>query len=154
MSARGACPSCGGPVEFRFEQAFVTKCPHCTSTVARTDRGLEDLGKRSDVVASESGLEAFARGRYRGVGFTLMGRTVLAHPKGGRWSEWYAALETGDVAWLSEAQGVFTLSREAPPTVAEEIAWATPKELAPGREVSLGGKRFVVSERSTRRTLA
>jgi hypothetical protein len=141
-------------VEFRFERAFVTTCPHCTSTVARTDRGLEDLGKRSDVVASESGLEAFARGRYRGVGFTLMGRTVLAHPKGGRWSEWYAALETGDVAWLSEAQGVFTLSREAPSAVAEEIAWATPKDLAPGRELSLGGKRFVVSERSTRRTLA
>jgi hypothetical protein len=154
VSARGTCPSCGGPVEFRFERAFVTTCPHCTSTVARTDRGLEDLGKRSDLVASESGLEAFTRGRYGGVGFTLMGRTVLAHPKGGRWSEWYAALETGEVAWLSEAQGVFTLLREAPERIAEEVAWATPKDLPPGRELPLGGKRFVVAERSARRTLA
>jgi hypothetical protein len=154
MSARGTCPSCGGPVEFRFERAFVTTCPHCTSTVARTDRGLEDLGKRSDLVASESGLEAFTRGRHLGVGFTLMGRTVLAHPKGGRWSEWYAALETGDVAWLSEAQGVFTLLREAPEAVVVEASGLAPKDLPPGREVSLGGKRFVVGERSSRRTLA
>ena len=150
MSARGTCPSCGGPIEFRFERAFVTTCPHCTSTVARTDRGLEDLGKRSDLVASESGLEAFTRGRHHGVGFTLMGRTVLAHPKGGRWSEWYAALETGEVAWLAEAQGVFTLLREAPSAIAEELSGRALADFPPGREVSLGGKRFVVGERSTR----
>ena len=86
MSARGQCPSCGGQVEFRFERAFVASCTYCGSTVVRTDRGLKDLGKHSDVVASESSLEPFRKGVYRGVSFTLMGRVVLAHPKGGRWS--------------------------------------------------------------------
>ena len=108
MSALGQCPSCAGNVEFRFATAFVATCTYCGATVARNDRGFEDLGKHSDVVASESGLEPFRKGRYCDVSFTLMGRVVLAHPKGGRWSEWYAAMEDGSIGWLAEAQGVFS----------------------------------------------
>ena len=152
MSARGQCPSCGGQVEFRFEQAFVVTCTYCGSTVARTDRGLEDLGKHSDVVASESSLEPFRKGVYRGVPFTLMGRLVLAHPKGGRWSEWYAALENGTVGWLSEAQGVFTmLEAHADDDSLAKLRWET---LTVGATVSLAGRSFVVSERSTKTALA
>jgi len=152
MSARGQCPSCGGQVEFRFERAFVASCTYCGSTVVRTDRGLKDLGKHSDVVASESSLEPFRKGVYRGVSFTLMGRVVLAHPKGGRWSEWYAALENGTIGWLSEAQGVFTmLEAHAGDDTLAGLRWET---MAVGSVVALAGRSFVVSERSTKTALA
>ncbi len=152
MSARGTCPSCGAAVEFRFEQAYVTTCRHCGTTVSRSDGKLEDCGRHADLVASEAGLEPFRRGRYAGVTFTLMGRTVLQHPKGGRWSEWYAALENGEVGWLSEAQGVFTFMREV--ELAPDLADRTFEDLAPGTALTLGGERFVVGERQTRRTIA
>jgi Domain of unknown function (DUF4178) len=148
MSARGTCPSCGAPVSFRFEHARVTTCAHCQSTVALKGGALHDLGRRSEVVASESGLEPFRRGRFEGMPFTLMGRTVLEHPKGGRWSEWYAACEDGSVAWLAEAQGEFLLMRETPKVEGEAVP--AYDALAPGSTVELVGKPFVVKERQTR----
>lgn len=151
MSVRGTCPSCGANVEFRFDQAYVTTCRHCGTTVSRSDEGLEDLGRHADLVASEAGLETFRRGRYRGVTFTLMGRTILEHPKGGRWSEWYAALEDGSVGWLVEAQGVFSFMQEA--TLDPDVAARSFDELAPGATVKIGGEDFVVNERQTRRTV-
>ena len=152
MSALGQCPSCAGNVEFRFATAFVATCTYCGATVARNDRGLEDLGKRSDVVASESGLEPFRKGSYRGVSFTLMGRVVLAHPKGGRWSEWYAAMEDGTIGWLAEAQGVFSFqeAHDGGDALAG-LRWET---LAVGTALTLAGHAFTVTERSTKTALA
>ena len=152
MSARGSCPACGANVEFRFDQAFVTTCRHCGTTVARRDGTLEDFGRHTDVVASEAGLEPFRRGRWAGVGFTLMGRTVLEHPKGGRWSEWYAALEDGEVGWLTEAQGVFYVMRQV--ELAPDLRQRAFEDLAPGTSVAIGSEIFVVGERQTRRTVA
>lgn len=148
MSARGQCPSCGGQVEFRFERAFVASCTYCGSTVVRTDRGLKDLGKHSDVVASESSLEPFRKGVYRGVSFTLMGRVVLAHPKGGRWSEWFASMEDGTLGWLAEAQGAFTFQEAYDDADAvESLRW---QNLSVGTVLTLAGRDFTVTERSTK----
>lgn len=151
MSARGQCPSCGAGIEFRFEQAYVTACRHCGATVSRSDGKLEDCGRHADLVASEAGLEPFRKGRFGGISFTLMGRSVLEHPKGGRWSEWYAALEDGEVGWLSEAQGVFSFLREMP--LDPSLEGRTFEELAPGTAVTIDGRTFVVGERHTRRTV-
>ena len=39
------CPSCGGQINFAIGSSAVVICDYCHSVVARTDRGLEDLGK-------------------------------------------------------------------------------------------------------------
>lgn len=152
MSAEGTCPSCGGQVTFRFAHAFVAQCTFCGSSIARTDRGLKDLGKRSDVVASEAGLEPYRKGSYKGIPFTLMGRCVLGHPKGGRWSEWYAAMEDGSIGWLAEAQGVFSFSHESRAQV--DRASYSYETLAPGTSLVIEGTNFAVAERSTKRIIA
>jgi endogenous inhibitor of DNA gyrase (YacG/DUF329 family) len=39
------CPSCAAPIEFQKGSTIVLICPYCRAAVARTDRGLNDLGK-------------------------------------------------------------------------------------------------------------
>ena len=51
------CPSCGAAIEFKAGSTLVLVCPYCRSAVARTDRGLEDLGKVADIMDSESPLK-------------------------------------------------------------------------------------------------
>ena len=47
------CPSCGGPIEFTAGSTIVLVCPFCRSAVARTDRGLQDLGKVAEIAETE-----------------------------------------------------------------------------------------------------
>jgi len=109
------CPSCGGPIEFKIGSSIVVICDHCRSAVARTDRGLEDLGKVAALVDTGSPLRRDLPGRIRGNGFRIVGRTQLQHPMGGVWDEWYAAFDDGQWGWLAEAQGKFylTVKKEA-----------------------------------------
>ena len=142
-----ACPSCGAPVEFRHDDTFVRVCAYCNAVVARADRGFQSLGKMGDLAASESPLALQARGRVGDVGFELVGRAQIQHPRGGGWDEWYARFDNGTWGWLSEAQGRFQLSFPAPlPPGLERFELLVPGqsiELAlPGRE----GERFTVSE--------
>jgi hypothetical protein len=110
MAFRAGCPSCGAEVIFKSGSSVVRVCDFCNSVVARTDRGLEDLGKVSDVIESGSPLEVGLRGVCRGVAFELTGRAQLGHAAGGMWDEWYAALDDGRWGWLAEAQGRFYLT--------------------------------------------
>src|SRR3712207_7969344 len=48
------CPSCGAPVEFAIGSSAVVVCSHCRSIVARTDRGVEDLGKAAALIDTGS----------------------------------------------------------------------------------------------------
>ena len=50
------CPSCGGPIEFKIGSSAAVICDHCRTVVARTDRGLEDLGKVAPLVETGSPL--------------------------------------------------------------------------------------------------
>jgi hypothetical protein len=110
MAFQAGCPSCGAQVVFKSGSSVVRVCDFCNSVVARTDRGVEDLGKVADVVESGSPLEVGLRGVCRGVAFELTGRAQLGHAAGGSWDEWYAALADGRWGWLSEAQGRFYLT--------------------------------------------
>ena len=85
-------------------------CPYCRSALARTDRGLNDLGKVAEVVESESPLKLGLKGTYNGHRFELTGRAQLRHDMGGFWDEWYATFSNGWVGWLAEAQGKFYLT--------------------------------------------
>jgi len=104
------CPSCAAPIEFQKGSTIVLVCPFCRSAVARTDRGLDDLGKVAEIVDSESPLKLGLKGQYKGERFELTGRAQLRHEMGGVWDEWYATFSNGWVGWLAEAQGRFYLT--------------------------------------------
>src|SRR5437868_9316915 len=104
------CPSCAGPVEFTSGSTIVLICPYCRSAIARSDRGLQDLGKVADIVDSQSPLKLGLKGTYKDSRFELTGRAQLRHELGGTWDEWYATFSNGWVGWLAEAQGRFYLT--------------------------------------------
>ena len=104
------CPTCGAPIEFVAGSTIVLVCPFCRSAVARTDRGLEDLGKVAEIADSESPLRLGLKGSYKDTRFELTGRAQLRHELGGNWDEWYATFSNGWVGWLAEAQGRFYLT--------------------------------------------
>ena len=110
MAFRAGCPSCGAEVIFKSGSSVVRVCDFCNSVIARTDRGVEDVGKVADVIESGSPLEVGLRGVCRGVAFELTGRAQVEHAAGGMWDEWYAALADGRWGWLAEAQGRFYLT--------------------------------------------
>lgn len=85
-------------------------CPYCRSALARTDRGLADLGKVAEIAESESPLKLGLKGEFKGNRFELTGRAQLKHEAGGYWDEWYATFSNGWVGWLAEAQGRFYLT--------------------------------------------
>jgi Zn finger protein HypA/HybF involved in hydrogenase expression len=104
------CPSCAAPVEFKAGSTIVLVCPYCRSAIARTDRGLEDLGKVAEIAESQSPLKIGLKGEFKGARFELTGRAQLRHELGGYWDEWYATFSNGWVGWLAEAQGKFYLT--------------------------------------------
>ena len=78
--------------------------------MARTDRGLADLGKVAEIAESDSPLKLGLKGEFKGNRFELTGRAQLKHQAGGYWDEWYATFSNGWVGWLAEAQGRFYLT--------------------------------------------
>src|SRR6266498_3314524 len=104
------CPSCGGPITFAIGSSVVVVCDYCHSVVARTDVGLEDLGKVAALIDTGSPLRRDLPGSYRGVGFRLVGRTQMRHQAGGMWEEWYAAFDDGRWGWLAEAAGKYYIT--------------------------------------------
>lgn len=104
------CPSCAAPIEFQKGSTIVLVCPFCRSAVARTDRGLDDLGKVAEIADSQSPLKLGLKGEYLGNRFELTGRAQLRHEMGGYWDEWYATFSNGWVGWLAEAQGRFYMT--------------------------------------------
>ena len=109
-SLNARCPSCAATVEFQKGSTIVLVCPFCRSAVARTDRGLEDLGKVAEITDSLSPLRVGLSGIWRGQRFELTGRVRKLHELGGFWDEWYATFSNGWVGWLAEAQGKFYLT--------------------------------------------
>jgi Domain of unknown function (DUF4178) len=138
------CPTCGAEVEFRYDDSFVRVCGHCRAAVVRTDRGAETLGQFADLMPMSSALRLFAEGRYGTTGFLLIGMAQLKHAAGGVWQEWYAKLDGGQWAWISEAQGRIYLTFERPDVPVPSIA-----ALAPGTQTPIAGAPFTVAERGT-----
>ena len=139
-----SCPTCGAPVEFRYDDSFVRACDHCRAAVVRGDRGAETLGQFADLMPVASALQLFAEGRDGTTSILLIGMAQLRHAAGGVWQEWYAKLDGGKWAWISEAQGRLYLTFERDEVSAPSIA-----ALAPGTQVALAGSSFTVAERGT-----
>jgi hypothetical protein len=138
------CPTCGAAVEFRYDDSFVRVCGSCRSAVLRGDRGIETLGRMADLVPIDSPLRLFAEGRFGSASFLLVGMAQLRHASGGIWQEWYAKLDGGQWAWVSEAQGRYYLTFERPGLVPPPY-----QALVPGAQIALGDRTYTVGEVGT-----
>lgn len=148
------CPSCAGAIEFKGGSSIVVVCPFCRSAVARTDRGLADLGKVAEIAESQSPLRLGLKGEFNGQRFELTGRAQLGHELGGKWDEWYATFSNGWVGWLAEAQGRFYLTFYQP--LKEGTSLPAFENLQVGQQVpEIPAKSpFVVNEKGTATALA
>ena len=142
------CPNCGAELEFRYDDSFVRICSYCRTAIARTDRGVDSLGKVADLTPIESPLRLFAEGHFGSASFLLVGMAQIKHEAGGIWQEWYAKFDGGRWGWLAEAQGRYYLTFEE--------AWTPPPslaQLAPGAAIDLPVRgaphRCTVSEITT-----
>ena len=139
---KSACPNCGAPIEFRFDDSFVRVCDSCHSAVLRTDRALESLGKVGDLAPLDSPLRLFGEGKDPAGGtFLLVGMAQLKHSAGGIWQEWYAKGDGGKWSWLAEAQGRYYLTQEVEGLLPIPFA-----SLRPGARLDLGGTTYTVGE--------
>jgi hypothetical protein len=134
------CPNCGAPVTFLWSAAVQTTCAYCRSVLVRHDVELERVGVAADVPADSSPVQRGTAGTWRGRAFTVVGRIVYEHARGG-WNEWHLRFADGGSGWLSDAQLEWAVTELVP------AASALPErvQLAPGREVELAGERFTVT---------
>ncbi|HEX2095255.1 MAG TPA: DUF4178 domain-containing protein [Longimicrobiaceae bacterium] len=111
MSSRPVanCPSCGGPVEFRWAGAVQTVCTYCSSILVRHDVDLEAVGKKSSPPPTVSPIRIGTEGRYRDRPFEVVGRIAYEYERGG-WNEWHLVFGDGTSGWLSDAQAEYAVS--------------------------------------------
>ncbi|MCE4535938.1 DUF4178 domain-containing protein [Pelomonas sp. P7] len=139
---RAACPNCGAPVEFASAASTTAVCGFCRSTLLRDGEALSQIGQSAEIFEDYSPLQLGATGRYMGRGFAVVGR-VQRGSELGNWNEWHllfdAGPETPRVAWLSEDNGQFVISLEAP------LAEAPPEAPGVGLPITVAGQRWQVA---------
>ncbi len=127
---RAPCPGCGAPVEFVSAQSTHAVCGYCQSSVVRQGDTLARIGKMAELFDDHSPLQLQTSGTWRGQSFTLVGRLQYKYGEG-TWTEWYALLDDGSSAWLSEDNGAYVwarpqaMSRELPPAERFRIGAST-----------------------------
>ena len=115
-------------------------CSFCRSLLVREGEALRRIGQSAELFEDYSPLQLGARGQHAGEGFTLAGRLQMRYA-GGSWNEWHALFDNGRSAWLSEDNGHFVMSFEAP--LAESVP--APTALIIGAPLTLAGQRWQVS---------
>ncbi len=132
---RAACPNCGAPVEFASAASASAVCGFCRSTLVRDGQALLRIGTSAELFDDHSPLQLGAGGRHQGVAFTLVGRLQYGY-EGGTWNEWHALFDNGKSGWLSEDNGAYVMSFEAP----------TPGD-APALDTLTAGQRVLADRR-------
>lgn len=139
---RAACPNCGAPVEFASAASASAVCGFCRSTLLRDGDTLSRIGQSAEIFEDYSPLQLGATGRWMGSGFAVVGR-VQRGSELGNWNEWHLLFDVGGdtarVAWLSEDNGRFVLSLEAP------LHETPPDAPAVGLPLTLAGQRWQVA---------
>jgi hypothetical protein len=110
---QAACPNCGAAVEFRSAASAFAVCSFCRSTVVREGDALRKIGESAELFDDHSPLQLGAGGKYQGAAFTLVGRLQYRYT-GGTWNEWHALFNNGKSGWLSEDNGRYVLTFDAP----------------------------------------
>jgi hypothetical protein len=122
-------------------------CGYCQSTVVRDGDTLSRIGKMAELFNDFSPLQLQASGVWQGRSFTLVGRLQYKYPHG-TWTEWYAVLDDGGTAFLSEDNGAYvfglptSLQRAVPPAENFRVGATTainakPFSVASNEQVSL-----------------
>ena len=110
---------------------------------------LRRIGVSADLLDDYSPLQLASSGRYAGEAFTVVGRLQLGY-SGGSWNEWHALFDAGKSGWLSEDNGQFVLSFDAP--LNEAVAQS--HELVLGDMMVLAGQSWRISALTLTRILA
>ncbi|HTJ81783.1 MAG TPA: DUF4178 domain-containing protein, partial [Polyangiaceae bacterium] len=112
------CPNCGAPMTFKLAGARAQVCKYCKFLVARTDRGLDSLGKVADLVEIPSPLSVGATGYWDRKRFEVVGRLQLDRvgAASAPWQEFLVTLvDTGENYWIAFAQGRWYATKEIKP---------------------------------------
>lgn len=110
---RAACPNCGAPVEFRSAASAFAVCSFCRSSIVRDGEALRRIGQSAELFDDHSPLQLGAAGRHQGAPFVLVGRLQYRYAEG-TWNEWHALFDNGRSGWLSEDNGRYVFSFDAP----------------------------------------
>ncbi len=110
---------------------------------------LRKIGLSAELLNDYSPLQLGVSGRYAGAPFSIVGRLQLGY-SGGSWNEWHALFDAGKSAWLSEDNGQFVISFDAP------LSEAVPQshELVLGDQVLLAGQSWRVAALTLTKVLA
>jgi ribosomal protein S27AE len=107
------CPACGAPVTLAHRFVKMVVCGHCGSTLAVQNDRLDPTGKSAALADLPTRFRVGQEGAVRGRPFRVLGR-VRFTTDDGPWDEWYLAFADGEIAWLEEEEGGYTLARPQP----------------------------------------
>ena len=79
----------------------------------RDGEALRRIGVSAELFDDHSPLQLGVSGTRQGLAFTLVGRLQYGY-EGGTWNEWHALFDNGRSAWLSEDNGAYVVSFDAP----------------------------------------
>ncbi len=140
-------------MDFRSAASASAVCTWCRSTLVREGEALRRIGESAEVFDDHSPLQLGVTGSYLGRAFTLVGRLQLRYAEGS-WNEWHALFDdsgegaagptgggTPKIAWLSEDNGRYVFSFEAP------LSEAAPSrfDLMAGGRCSVAGQAWSVA---------
>ena len=112
-------------------------CDYCKATLVKDADSVKNIGKMSEVLEDYSPIQINTSGVIDGKSFTVVGRIQLRYDAG-FWNEWYVLDDHGDGAWLSDASGQYTFTREAASDPVHPRAWPAFDSIAPGTPLDLG----------------
>jgi hypothetical protein len=135
------CPECGAPAPFRGTAVSLV-CEYCGSTVVRTGASVELIGKVSAIIDTGSPILLDSRGKLGNVPFEVSGRLQVTYARG-TWNEWFLTFADGNVGWLADAQGSYSIVRPQDPSV---VAGRVPvfDQIGVGMELQVGPSKGVV----------
>ena len=103
------CPSCGAPIERRFDQSKSLSCTHCGQTSHLVAGGLSMVGEKSLLIDYGSFFQLGQQLHLGDLTLQLLGRLRIDY-EDGFWDEWFAqSLGDGSTWWIQEDDGTFTL---------------------------------------------
>ena len=139
--AQGDCPGCGAPIKFGIGSSMAKVCDTCRTTVVRSDRGFQDLGKVAALADTPSAIAVGDQGTLAGRPFEVLGRVQLDYGLG-PWDEYYVALDYGkDWGWLAYAQGRWYVTSLVP-----NLSAPPREELRVDRDYILAIGPFTIAE--------
>jgi hypothetical protein len=98
------CPSCGSPLQRRFQFSKFIVCEYCRVSLVLEDEAVHNAGYASVSMDIPSILELNKQFEYRGWKFIPIGRVQYSYGRG-VWDEWWVMDFKGAGKWVSTDEG-------------------------------------------------